>query len=102
MRRHLLLVAGVAGFLIGAGQAAADPVPSAAPDTTQNPTTNATPASDTTDINRVICKSGPPPVGSRIGGSRVCHTQREWDLIQQEERHNLERLQIQRGNGPNG
>lgn len=40
--------------------------------------TQDTPANDP---NRVSCEMSPPPVGTRIGGSRICHTQQEWNEI---------------------
>ncbi|MGA9796371.1 MAG: hypothetical protein WBQ17_12655 [Rhizomicrobium sp.] len=29
-------------------------------------------------LNEVVCKNEPPPTGTRIGGERVCKTNREW------------------------
>jgi hypothetical protein len=31
--------------------------------------------------DRMICKNEPPPTGSRVGGRRICATQREWDQM---------------------
>jgi hypothetical protein len=36
------------------------------------------------NLNEVVCKNSPPPLGSRLGGGRECHTQREWNQRQQE------------------
>jgi len=44
-------------------------------------------ATDTTqdaangDANKVVCKAGRAPLGSRLPGPRECHTQAEWDAI---------------------
>ncbi|NNC73024.1 MAG: hypothetical protein HKN78_09135 [Sphingomonadaceae bacterium] len=40
--------------------------------------------------NRIICRRIAPPTGSRIGPRRICKTQHEWDLIEQETRDTLE------------
>ena len=29
-------------------------------------------------LDQVICKTQPPPTGTRLGSQRVCKTQREW------------------------
>lgn len=34
------------------------------------------------DENKVVCKKEPPPVGSRMGGRKVCRTVAEWRRIQ--------------------
>ncbi len=39
------------------------------------------------DPNRVVCKEGAAPIGSRIPAARVCHTQHEWDQITQDAQH---------------
>lgn len=31
------------------------------------------------DPDQIVCKTTPPVTGSRLGGGRECHTQREWD-----------------------
>jgi hypothetical protein len=49
------------------------------------------------DPDRVVCQNGPPPTGSRIGGGRVCHTQREWDRMREEQRHIIESHQTMIG-----
>lgn len=45
------------------------------------------------DPNRVICEVSPPPVGTRIGGSRICHTQQEWTEIHAEAQKNTNDMQ---------
>ncbi len=56
-------------------------------------------ASDTqsSDLDRIVCKSGPPPTGTRIGTGRECHTQREWDRRMHEQQQELTRQQINKG-----
>jgi hypothetical protein len=62
-----------------------------------SPTTTNTPAYDP---NRIVCKSGPPPTGTRLPGARVCKTQQQWDQEQQDARDELNRIQVQRGLSP--
>lgn len=35
-------------------------------------------ANNTSALDEVMCKNEPPPSGTRIGGARVCKTNREW------------------------
>jgi hypothetical protein len=35
-------------------------------------------------LDEIVCKSEPPKTGSRIGGSRECHTARDWKVRQQQ------------------
>ena len=44
----------------------------------------------------IVCKNMPPKVGSRLGGGRECHTQREWDRVEKESQ-DLTRRQEQTG-----
>ncbi len=60
-------------------------------------TTTNTPANDP---NRIVCKSGPPPTGTRLPGARVCKTQQQWDQERQDAQDELNRIQVQRGLGP--
>jgi hypothetical protein len=54
------------------------------PHTPPAPAPNAPAAASTADNNSgpglydVVCKPTPPPIGSRLGGGRECHTRREW------------------------
>lgn len=58
----------------------------------------ATPAQSSAEVdedavnpqNRIICRRVDPPTGSRIGPRRICKTQHEWDLIEQETRDIME------------
>jgi hypothetical protein len=69
MRKSALLLGSSAALLLLSTMAFADP---AQPVTT----VAAAPASNPDEI---VCKNSPPPTGSRLGGGRECHTQREWD-----------------------
>ena len=94
-----------ASLLVLASSATAQPAstaPSAATATATPTTTAATTSASVEDsvqasLNRIVCRNSPPPVGSRIGGARVCKTQREWNRMRQEGQDQLNRLQIQRG-----
>jgi hypothetical protein len=46
--------------------------------------------------DQVVCKNMPPKVGSRLGGGRECHTQREWERVEKESQ-DLTRRQEQGG-----
>lgn len=59
-------------------------------------------SSGSTDADTIICKSGPPPTGTRLGPTRVCKTKLQWDKEQEEAQRNLARTQIQRGMGNSG
>ena len=45
------------------------------------------------DLDQIVCKEAPPVIGSRIGGSRECHSEREWRKRQQESQDVLRRQQ---------
>jgi hypothetical protein len=60
--------------------AANNPVPTSAnPETTSMspPVRNPEPSGDAS-LDEVVCKTQPPPTGTRVGGTRVCKTNREW------------------------
>jgi hypothetical protein len=54
---------------------------------------------DDPDLNRIVCRQGTAPTGSRLGGARECHSKREWDRLQTEQQQELSRQQIGRGIG---
>ena len=90
----------IAGLLFCGGIVAAQQA------SAQTTTTSTTPASaaaassagqDANDPDRIVCKTGPAPTGSRLGATHECHTQREWDLRMQEQQQALTRQQIDRG-----
>lgn len=39
---------------------------------------------ESSSSEEVVCRRTPPPVGSRIGGRRICKTEREWALLDAE------------------
>jgi hypothetical protein len=72
-----------------AAQTAPAPAATATPGAPAPAVTGATaaPAASTTadaDLDQVVCKDAPAKTGSRIGGGRECHTQREWTRMQHE------------------
>ena len=69
-----------------------------APVTTATPTQSAQPtvqtaSAPTGDPNEVICKSQPPPTGSRLGGRTECHTRDQWDQRMREQQRMLQQQQ---------
>lgn len=46
------------------------------------------------DGNKMICKSFPPPSGTRLGARRVCQTRAEWKIEKQENKTALDRQQL--------
>jgi hypothetical protein len=72
--------------------AANNPMPnSASPGSTtmSTPATNPAPTGDAS-LDEVVCKTQAAPTGSRIGGSHVCKTKREW--LQDEDAMNRARI----------
>ncbi|HEX4157558.1 MAG TPA: hypothetical protein VHY79_03715 [Rhizomicrobium sp.] len=104
--RVLALVALVAVPLAAPQLAGADPARTQTAQSTTAVTTSTTPAtgSSTTarppaaaqetvtvtapqtvdNLDQIVCKTSPPETGSRIGGSRECHTERQWKVRQQQ------------------
>ena len=62
-----------------------------APAATQE-TEGAEQAANTNANTEIVCRRLAPPTGSRIGPRRICKTQHEWDLIEQEARDTLENV----------
>jgi hypothetical protein len=42
-----------------------------------------------------VCKTGAPTTGTRLGASRECHTQREWNERAAQAQNNTENAQRQ-------
>jgi cytochrome c5 len=74
----------LAPALAAAQDAAAPPVAPAVPAASDNSGSN---------LDEMVCKTSPPPTGSRLGGGRECHTQREWNQRQQDSQSALLRSQ---------
>jgi hypothetical protein len=45
-------------------------------------------------LDRLVCRAGPPPTGSRLGTSRDCYTVRQWNDRQKQSQSILENIQI--------
>ena len=109
----LILALAVSGFV---SIAAADPSATtqesaAAPVAAPAPVAPAAPAAapaaaaatvQSADADKVVCHVGPAPTGSRLGSTRECHTQREWDRIRQEQSNIVANSQHSMGCGPSG
>jgi len=80
------------------------PVLAAAQETAAPATPAATAATDSSAVNldEIICKNSAPPTGSRLGGGRECHTQREWNRRQQESEDITRRQQREGYRSPGG
>ena len=73
MRKLAFALVSTVGLSIYGSAALADAAPAApAP---------ATPAANPADLDPMVCRTMPPPTGSRLGTRRECRTQREWDDI---------------------
>jgi hypothetical protein len=46
------------------------------------------------NLDRIECRSSPPPTGTRLGASRECHTVREWNVRQQDSQQKLQETQM--------
>jgi hypothetical protein len=94
--RFALLLASVAVLSISSAVAdppAATTAPSAVP--AQAPTA-------ANDPNKVVCRSKSAPIGSRLGATRECRTQREWDDISAQDRREVEKMQAGGNLAPQG
>jgi hypothetical protein len=83
MRFSALMIASVLAVGMLPAVAFADPAQSG--DASQASTTNP---------DQIVCRATPPPTGSRLGGGRECHTQRDWDQMQKDARRALEEKQM--------
>jgi hypothetical protein len=54
----------------------------------------ATAGSIASDPDEIVCLMTPPRTGSRIGGSRECHTRRDWDRHRKESQAILSGMQM--------
>ncbi|HEX5324785.1 MAG TPA: hypothetical protein VFW40_13440 [Capsulimonadaceae bacterium] len=89
MRIAAFSVLAVGTFLF-AGPTVADPSSTAA--SAPSASTSA-PASASGD--EIVCQTGPAPTGTRLGKTRECHSQREWDRMRAEEQNRLTKQQIE-------
>lgn len=85
MRKFALLLVSTAGLMVLSNTAVLADEPQA--------TTDAAQATQTTDPDKMVCKSMDPPTGSRLGARRECHTQREWDDRTRQDQSNVSHAQ---------
>jgi len=96
--RALALFALTTALLVPA-LASADPMqPQSAPAANAEAAPAAGPASASqamagVDLDAIVCRSTPPPTGSRLGGGRECHTVRQWNDRQRQDQQMLEMQQ---------
>lgn len=50
-------------------------------------------AEATSGANGMLCKTLPPPVGTRIGKRQVCKTRAEWRALEQAQQDDIHKLQ---------
>lgn len=79
-------------FKIATLAAAATMIAAAPASAQSNSSNDSADAGETNAANRIVCRRFPPPTGTRIGPRRVCKTQHEWDIIDQETRDVMENV----------
>ena len=45
------------------------------------------------ELDQVVCKRFPPPVGSRLGARKVCATKREWAIQEMDQDTAMDNVQ---------
>jgi len=93
--RIALLIASIATLTVSS--ALADPPASSAPSAVATQ-----PASATNDGDKMVCRSKAAKIGSRLGATRECRTQREWDAISAQDRHEIQKMQSTGNLAPQG
>jgi hypothetical protein len=89
---RIVAISGIAvALMTWAGVALAGPDTAAAPASAAVSTS----AAATEDQDRVVCRMSPAPTGSRLGSSRECHTQKQWDMMHQQAQENVNNMQLQ-------
>jgi hypothetical protein len=74
------------GLAIGLGLATAAIAQSAG--------TSAPANSTVSDPDRIVCHDSPAPTGTRLGGRRECHTQKQWDMMRQQDQQTINSVQM--------
>ncbi len=74
MHKLTLALVSTVGLTVFASAAMADAAPAAPAPVAATPANQA-------DLDKMVCRTMPPPTGSRLGTRRECRTQREWDDI---------------------
>jgi hypothetical protein len=82
MSKVSLFAVSVAGLLMSGSLAFADPAQSMP----------AAPAASA-DLDAIVCHAGETPIGTRLPGPRVCHTQREWNQIRLDSQQQVQLMQ---------
>ncbi len=77
MKKFVRLMIIAAAFSAPALADDAVPPPATAPGV-QAPTAQGDGATETSYLDRVVCKKLPPPTGTMLGGRRICQTERQW------------------------
>lgn len=75
MHKSVLLM--IAAVAFGAPALAEDVAPAAAP-AAQAPTAQGDAATDTSYLDKVVCKKLAPATGTMLGARKVCLTERQW------------------------
>ncbi len=103
MKTSILLVIAAAAFAVPALAEDAAPPPAAAPGM-QAPTAKGDAATDTSYLDRVVCKTLPPPTGTMLGSRKVCKTEREWRELTKRSQDDINSKQQKLGGygGPSG
>ena len=66
MRASKFTIIAFAGLILAAGAARAELAPDVVKGSVQD------------DLDQIVCKSGKPPLGSHLPGSRICKSKRDW------------------------
>lgn len=86
MKKSLIMIvvaAAVAGPVL-----ADDPAP-----TTTAPAAQGDAESDTSYLDKIVCKVLPPPTGTRLGSRKVCQTERQWRALTRGSQEDLSKRQ---------
>jgi hypothetical protein len=78
----------------------AQPPAEPAVDAPTAPAAPATAAASSAGPDQIVCKDMPPKTGSRLGGGRECHTQRQWNRMQAESQELTRRQERTGYSGP--
>jgi len=81
------------------------PTPPAPPKAETPPSPPAPPAETQTaseEEQKVVCKKMDPPLGSRMGGKKVCHTVADWRRINETAKDTVNEIQNSDTRGPPG
>jgi hypothetical protein len=93
-----LLVLATAALVCNPG-AIADPAQPAP----AQPASNAQPAPATASgLDKMICRAMPAKTGSRLGATRQCRTQREWNDIMAQDQREIQKMQARDNLSPQG